>query len=192
MDRARRLDASFQAFNKCPDGHVMQQIRDNAWIGTEFLEWMLVNTLDPEALHFTDGPQSAWLDNRLVMSGPGSEGQQKVTVSGAQDRFSEVIHALQQGKEMCEATIFMDRLEHQWRMTLKGELFRFASVKCPTVRIDKDANIEDERLAIFYERVAVIEDGLALFDALLRDFFEMKKSEDKTQAYMERKANVLA
>lgn len=183
MQRARlvtpdALQDALAAENPSAEGSVMEQIRDNQWLGSEFLMWLLYGTTNARSDYQVtcDGPAAAgesfvaYLDNRFLLTGQGNEGAQKVTVVGPQDRFEEVRVALRQGKEVGEATIHMEKLEHQWRLTLKGELFQFGSFKCPTVRIEKGAELEDERLAVFYERMHVLEEGLQLFDSLLAAF----------------------
>lgn len=192
MQRVREIDPRLEMVNKSAEGaSVLEQIRDNAWIGTEFLEWLLVKTLAPDVLHLANEPTAYWLDDKLVMTGQGNEGQQKVTVCGAQDRFREVIFALQQGKQINEATIYMERQAHCWRLTLRGERFHFVSVKCPLQHPANRINQDDERLSVFYERVAVIEEGLALFDALLRAFLWMKRSAGESAAYADQRKAVL-
>ena len=183
MERARQVVAeplleALNAENSSVEGSVMEQIRDNQWLGSEFLMWLLYGTTNGRSDYrvCSNGPAAegesfiAYLDNRFLLTGQGNEGAQKVTVIGPQDRFEEVRVALRQGKEIGEATIHMEKLEHQWRMTLKGELFLFGSFKCPTVRIEKGAELEDERLAVFFERMHVVEEGIQLFNSLLAAF----------------------
>ncbi len=164
------------------DDPVTLQIEQGGWLGHEFLMWLMYQTTNSDSAYRVEcsGPAAAgepfraWLDERMVLGGSGSEGVQKVTVSGPQDSFDEVCVALRQGKQMSEATIYLDKYEHQWRMTFKGELFQFGSFKCPAIRIDKSAAVEDEQQAVFYERIHVLEEGLQLFDTLLRTFLHRR------------------
>jgi hypothetical protein len=59
-------------------------------------------------------------------------------------------------------------------MTLKGTVFQFASFKSPPVQIEKDniTDPADEREAVFYERMHLLEQGLQLFDSLYATFLE--------------------
>lgn len=161
---------------------VTQQIEQNAWLGHEFLLWLMYQTTNSDSAYQVEcrGPAAkgepfrSWLDERMVLAGSGNEGVQKVTVSGPQDNFEEVCVALGRGKEMSEATIYLDKYEYQWRVTLKGELFQFGSFKCPAVKIDKSAAMEDEQQAVFYERMHVLEEGMQLFDTLLHIFLRQR------------------
>ena len=168
------------------DGPVLEQIQENQWLGSEFMQWLMYRTTNGSSTYAVSctGPASgnesftAYLDDRLLLMGHGNEGAQKVTVVGPQDNFVEVCAALRQGKEIAEATIHFEKLEHQWRLTLKGEMFQFGSFKCPTVRIDKGAEIENEQQSIFYERMHVLEEGLQLFDSLFVAFLTQRLGGD--------------
>lgn len=191
MERARRvvpqhLQEALTALDHAPQGTVLEQIEGNRWLGSEFMQWLMYRTVNGGSSYAVScpGPAAAheqfcaFLDDRLLLVGSGSEGAQKVTVVGPQDNFVEVCAALRQGKEIAETTIYFEKLEHQWRLTLKGEMFQFGSFKCPTVRIEKGAEIKDEQLSIFYERMHVVEEGLQLFDSLLAAFLTQRLGDD--------------
>lgn len=180
------LQGALADIGSAVDAPVVQQIQDNLWLGSEFMQWLMYRTAGGQSAGggqyavSCPGPAAvgelfnAFLDNRFLLVGQGNEGAQKVTVVGPQDNFAEVCAALQQGKEIAEATIHFEKLEHQWRLTLKGEMFQFGSFKCPTVRIEKGANQDDEQLSIFYERMSVMDEGLQLFDSLLAEFLAVR------------------
>ena len=65
-------------------------------------------------------------------------------------------------------TLYLEKGELQWKMTLKGELFQFGSYRCPGIKLEKDALTDQnsERMAVFFERMYVLEEGLQLFDSL--------------------------
>ena len=120
----------------------------------------------------------AYINDRLVLIGGGDGGIQKISIIGSQDHFSEVRTALQNGKQITEATLYFEKEEYQWKMTLKGMAFQFASFKSPPVQIEKD-NITDqaaEREAVFYERMHVLEQGFQFFDSLYATFLETRLS----------------
>jgi len=160
---------------------VAAQIRDNQWLGWEFLLWLLQRGVNEEGEfsvcrpgHLGTGERfSAWIDDRIQFQGGSEEGSiQKVSVSGSQDSYLEAISALKGGKRITSATICMEKDENPWKLTLKGETFGFASLKCPQVRIEKDATVDQmsEREAVFYERMFLLEQGVQLFDSLFATF----------------------
>jgi hypothetical protein len=170
-----------EAANLAGSDAVAALIRDNQWLGWDFLLWLLQRGVNGEGEfgvcrpgHFSSGERfSAWIDDRIQFQGGSEEGSiQKVSVSGSQDSYLEAISALKGGKRITSATICMEKDENPWKLTLKGETFGFASLKCPQIRIEKDATVDQmsEREAVFYERMFLLEQGVQLFDSLFSAF----------------------
>lgn len=174
------LRPALEKANRAATGEVLDLIHENEWLGWDFLIWLLYQTMNESSDYKVNqaGPALvgesfvAYLNDRLILVG-GDEGVvQKVSIVGPQDRFSEVRAALQNGKQITEATLYLEKEEEMWKMTLKGMMFHFASFKCPPVQIEKD-NLTDEaneKEAVFYERMLLVEKGLQLFDSLYGAF----------------------
>jgi len=169
--------------NQANSDSVVALIRDNQWLGWDFMLWLLQRGLNGEGDfricrpgHFAVGEGfTSWIDDRILLQGGGEEGGiQKVSVSGSQDSYLEAISAIRGGKKITSATICMEKDENLWKLTLKGETFGFASFKCPQVRIERDNTVEEvsEREAAFYERMFLLEQGLQLFDSLFAAFLQ--------------------
>ncbi len=169
--------------NQANSDSAVALIRDNQWLGWDFMLWLLQRGLNGEGDfavrrpgHFAEGEGFAsWIDDRIQLEGGSEEGgMQKVSVSGSQDSYLEAISAIRGGKKITSATICMEKDENLWKLTLKGETFGFASFKCPQVRIERDSTVEEmsEREAAFYERMYLLEQGLQLFDSLYISFLE--------------------
>jgi hypothetical protein len=184
FERARKvvpaeLAQSLERANQAAGEGILEEIRDNQWLGAEFLLWLAWRALTGAGDYQVrgEGPAlagegfAAWLDDRLVLTG-GAEGGQKVAVTGPQDRFDEVRTALAGEKSLAEAVLHLEKGESAWRLNLKAPTFHFASFRCPGVKLEKDAltDAESERIAVFFERMALLEEGQQLFDSLLRDF----------------------
>lgn len=179
---------SLEKANQANSDSVVALIRDNQWLGWDFMLWLLQRGLNGEGEfpvcrpgHFSAGERfSAWIDDRIQLQGGGEEGGiQKVSVSGSQDSYVEAISALKGGKQITSATICMDKDDNLWKLTLKGETFGFAGFKCPQVRIERDATVEEmsEREAAFYERMYLLEQGVQLFDSLFTAFLKERLSD---------------
>ena len=179
---------SLESANLAGSDAVVALIRDNQWLGWEFMLWLLQRGVNGEGEfsvccpgHISTGEKfSAWIDDRIQFQGGGEEGGiQKVTVSGSQDSYLEAISALKGGKRITSATICMEKDENPWKLTLKGDTFGFASFKCPQVRVEKDATVDQmsEREAVFYERMFLMEQGIQLFDSLFTCFLTERLSE---------------
>jgi len=178
------LKPAFLKANRAATGDVLDLIHDNQWLGWDFLLWLTYRTMTQSSGYTVNQPGTAqegepfiaYLNDRLVLFG-GEEGNvQKVSVVGSQDRFSEVRAALKSGKQITEATLYFEKKEHQWKMTLRGLMFHFASFKSPSIKLEKDnMTVEaDEREGAFYERMYVLEEGLQLFDSLYAAFLEIR------------------
>jgi hypothetical protein len=163
---------------------ILEQIEANQWLGRDFLLWLMHETMNASSEYTVDQPGPAvsgngfvaYLNDRLLLAASSETGVQKVTVSGPQDHFSEVRTALQGGKDIHEAVLYMEKQEQLWKMTLKGSTFHFASFKAPPVTLEKD-DITDpsmEREAVFFERMYLLEEGLQLFDSLLSAFLKLR------------------
>ncbi len=172
------------AANKAGSEDALDLIVSNRWLGEEFLLWVMYRTMNSAAEYriCRPGPANAgelftaYLNDRLVLYSAAEDGMQKVTVLGPQDRFSEVRTALQQGKKISESALHFERGEEFWKVTLKGEMFYFASFKAPKVREERDNTVDggNERESLFFERMALLESGLQLFDSLFASFLAVR------------------
>ncbi|WP_020675332.1 recombination-associated protein RdgC [Geopsychrobacter electrodiphilus] len=171
--------------NQANSDTALEEIEANSWMGEELLQWLLYRSLNSDSGYAvcTPGPLlmnqpfNAWLDNRLLLVGSGTEGEQKISVAGPQDRFSEVCAALRSGKRIAEATLHLSLGEEQsWKLTLKGERFSFGGFRTPMIKPDKDP-VDDPKLeveAAFYSKMVSIEEGEQLFASLIKTFFERR------------------
>ncbi len=170
--------------NRAGSEAVLDLIRANLWLGADFLLWATYRTLNDSAEYRVERPGpalsgemfTAYVNDRMVLCGSGDDGAQKITVSGPQDRFDEVRMALTSGKMITEAALYLEKEEHLWKMTLKGELFQFASFKTPKVQEERDATVDyqNEREAVFFEKMHVLETGLQMFDSLFAAFLAVR------------------
>jgi hypothetical protein len=178
------LSESLQKANRAGSEAVLDLIRSNQWIGTDFFLWLTYRTLNESGEYgiLRPGPAgagepfTAYLNDRLVLCGSGDDGAQKITISGPQDRFGEVRLALSNGKMITEATLYLEKGEHIWKMTLKGEMFQFASFKTPKVHEERDSGVDEtsEKEALFFEKMYVMEVGLQMFDSLFAAFLSAR------------------
>jgi len=181
---AEGLKPALAQANQAGSEAVIDLVRSNQWLGWDFFLWLMFRTMHDTSEYRVSRPGPsrenepfvAYLNDRLVLLCAGENGVQKITVAGPQDHFSEVRTALSSGKRITEATLYLEKEEHTWKVTLKGELFHFASLKAPAVKIEKDNGVDEvsEREAVFYERMFVLEQGLQLFDSLYATFLTLR------------------
>jgi hypothetical protein len=170
--------------NRAPTGDVLNLIQDNQWLGWDFLLWLTYQTINQTSEYVVNQPGPAqegepfvaYLNDRLVLLGGGEGGIQKVSVVGSQEQFAEVRAALKSGKQITEATLYFEKEENQWKLTLRSLMFHFASFKSPSIQVEKDNTVHeaDEKEGAFYERMYLLEEGLQLFDSLYAAFLEIR------------------
>lgn len=185
------LQPALDQLNPAGTEAVLELIRENAWVGHDFLRWLLANTVGASGEYrvsqpgpaLANEPFVAFLDHRLVLDGGGAHGPQRITVAGPQEQFPEARAALAADKEISEGTVHLEKNEHAWKTTLKGELFQFRSFKAPSVKLERDEMTDEksEREALFYERMHVLAEGLQLFDSLFAAFLEERLAPDWAQ-----------
>lgn len=183
---APEMAEALQRCNRAGSEAALDLIRSNRWLGEDFLLWLLYRTMEESGEYRVTRPGTAnkgegfvaYLNDRLILVGTAGETVQKITVAGPQDHFTEVRTALKNGKAIVDATVYLEHGEDIWRMTLKGELFQFASLRGPAVHIERDntANEGEEREAIFYERMHILGMGMQLFDSLYETFLQRRLS----------------
>ena len=179
-----KLRPIFLKANRATTGDALNLIQDNQWLGWDFLLWLTYQTTNQPSEYSINqaGPGGegetfvAYLNDRLVLLGGGEGSVQKVSVVGSQEEFSEVRAALKSGKQITEATLYFEKEENQWKMTLRSLMFHFSSFKSPSIQIEKDNTVDeaDEKEAAFYERMSLLEEGLQLFDSLYATFLEIR------------------
>ena len=170
--------------NKAATDAILDLVKSNQWLGWDFLRWVMYRTMNESSEYrvnqsgpaTSEEPFIAYLNDRMVLCGAGENGAQKITASGPQDRFGEVRTALRNGKQITEATLHLERGEQLWKMTLKGEMFHFASFKAPRVKVERDAAVDEasEQEAVFYERMHLLEVGQQMFDSLYATFLAVR------------------
>lgn len=180
-----------QSANRAGSDSVLAQIEDNQWLGQDLLLWLVHQTMTASSEYIVTQPGPvckgsgfvAYVNDKICLQGAADNGPQKVTVSGFQDRFEEVQTALKNGKTISEATIFFECNENVWKATLKGKHFHFASLTSPAIKLEVEdlADEHTENLAVFYERMGLLETAMQLFDSLLSIYLEQRLSQDWAQ-----------
>jgi hypothetical protein len=183
--RAERLLAEEQRqaldrLNQASSKDVLLQIKKNRWLGWEFLQWLMYRSSEGSSEYKVaregvaeKGAQFiAFVHDRFVLIEEHEDGKRKSSITGPQKAFSEARKAIQSGKNISEATIYFEKDMFKWKLSLKGDIFAFASFSCPPVKIEKDGTTDPamERDAVFFERMALLETGIQLFESLFASF----------------------
>ena len=184
-DRLKKINQA-----SIPD--TLAQIQDNLWAGREFLLWLMFGTRKTDSVYKitqpgpfdNEEPYVAYLDDRIVLVGESEDenedGVRKSAITGSQSDFAEARKAIQKGKTITEGTIYFEKNDLTWKLTLKGDIFSFGSFKCPSVKIEKDELTDRaaEREAVFFERMHLLESGLQMFNSLYARFLFERMGKD--------------
>ncbi|HOM29231.1 MAG TPA: recombination-associated protein RdgC [Deltaproteobacteria bacterium] len=185
MARARSLLsedmlALLEREDKASSDDVLLQIKKNRWVGWEFLLWLTERTARGAQTYEVgrDGPLdagerfSAYVHDRFVLASEHEEGRRTTSITGPQREFSEVRQALLGGKNITDALVYLEKEERVWRLVLRSDIFSFSSFACPVARLERDDTVDpvQERIALFYERMSLLETGIQLFDSVYKTF----------------------
>jgi hypothetical protein len=187
MSRAHRVLAPeqqqvLQREDQAPSKDVLLQIKRNRWVGWDFLLWLMYQTGNGSSVYTVNqqGPLEqgerflAYLQDRFVLRAEHEEGVRKSSIVGPQREFVEARSAVADGKNIIEAVIHLEKESSAWKTALKADIFAFGSFACPGVRIERDEITDplQERIAVFYERMSLMETGLQLFDSVFSSFLQ--------------------
>lgn len=156
---------------------VLDNIRANTWIGSDFLFWLFYQTLSAGSEYpvVTSGPVDAgtefiaYTGSKLALVGSNQEGKQKVVVSGPQRNYEEVKTALRQGKAMTEGSVVFELGDQVFKLSTKADRLSISGLSMPPLVVEDIQDLSDrfaEQMAYFYERMGQIETALQLFDSL--------------------------
>ena len=174
---------------------MLGQMAGTGWLSEDFFSWLLAETIDGsgEFRVTTPGladmghPFVAYLHNRILLKGSVETGE-KITVTGDQGGFQEVRSALQNSKNISEASIVLEQEEESWGFTLKGELFHLGSFATPPPLPAQEDG--DDRESLFYEKIALIEKGIQLFASLFAEFIQIRLT-DRWQDHCKKMESLL-
>ncbi len=147
-----------------------QLIRNRAWLGREFLTWLLWRSEAGEPLVELDGAGVTVLfTSKLLLRGVQGD-VVEVAARGAQAPYSaQVRRALDAGLLVHQARLRFTRGEQVYEATLDAEFLDVRSAKLPELLTEE----EDDRLQ---ERLHLVEQLSAMVDALAGDFLEVRAS----------------
>lgn len=154
-------------------------LREKAFLGREFLTWLWFKSDQGGGMIEIPGKRTAevlFLD-RMTLDLSDAETPQIVTLKGQQSELREGLAALKEGKKIEEARISVRAGDNDFAMTLKGTWFSFGSLRTPPILPAGEAEKEEEAEATFLEKVALVEEGLAIIDDLFTYFLNVRLSD---------------
>jgi len=151
-----------------------EKMADTEFLGREFLVWLWFRSETREGVFDLEdiGTVEIWLDGKMTLESEGEERGEKVICAGAAARLKEARFALTKNKKPTQATLRMLKGDDEWSFSLDSAWLNFSSLKTPKVVQD----VREDPDGLFYERMFLIEQPIAVMDALFSRFVELRLS----------------
>lgn len=142
--------------------------RGSAYLGREFLTWLLWRTNSGDALAEVDGePITALLVDRITLKGIAGEATE-ISARGVMAPYAEVVRfAIDKGLAVHSARLRLTHGERVYQVSLDAERFDLRSGKLPDLLTEE----EDDRIS---ERLFLVEKLSEIVEALLAAFLEVR------------------
>lgn len=159
-------------------------MEEKRFLGQEFLTWLWFKSDERGGTVYLPGTgdvQVVFEKHMLLEYGEG-EAHEKVICQGLQAELREARTGLVMGKKLEQARLLIAWGDHEWRLTLKGSLFEFKSVKPPKTMSSKEDSQDQEAIeARLLDRIGMIEMANRTVDGLFRMFLEIRVSREWPQ-----------
>lgn len=151
-----------------------ERVKQTEFLGREFLVWLWYRSETQEAVFDLGeiGPVELWFEGKVVLEGDGEERGNEVTCKGAGSRLREARFALARNKKVTQAAIRMLKGDDEWSFTLDAVWLDMHSLKTPRVMQD----VQEDPDGLFYERMFLIEQPMAVVQALFSRFILLRLS----------------
>ncbi len=153
---------------------VLDRVRNTEFLGQEFLLWLWYRSETQEGIFpLEDGGRAElWFDGRMTLESEGGGVRESITCSGNQPEMREARFALTAGKQITQAGLKLTAGENEWSFQMDSTWMNFKSLKTPPVMQDRKEDPE----GLFYEKVYLLEQPVAVMDVLFRRFIELRLS----------------
>ena len=159
-------------------------IDEKRFLGQEFLTWLWFKSDERGGTVYLPGTgdvQVVFEKHMLLEYGEG-ESHEKVICQGLQAELREARTGLVMGKKLEQARILLAWGDHEWRLTLKGSLLEFRSVKPPKSMSSKDESSDPGAIeARLLDRIGMMERAVGAVDGLFHLFLKVRVSRDWPQ-----------
>jgi len=138
----------------------VDDLQDHAFLGREFLTWLLWRAERGEATFGEEDPFTFAFGGRARLQGLQGDVNDAVLKGPSPAMSIEARGGIGAGRTVREAELRVSRGEREWRFTLVADTFDLRSVKLPALLTEE----EDDR---FLERISLLEE----LDGLVKDSF---------------------
>lgn len=153
--------------------------KEKIFLGQEFLTWLwIVSEINGNLLNIK--PQGAielWFENRMVLeSGEGGD-RKSVACQDPSAQWAEAHTALRRAKKLTKARLKVRTEEKEWGLSLAADTLAPQGVKFPQTFASGEEE-EDSEIGKFMERVALLNELMAIVESLFKEFLEIRLTGD--------------
>jgi hypothetical protein len=153
---------------------MLNEIQDKAFLGQEFLAWLLLTSMKDGPAFNLPGiePFEIHFDRQITLEGEDT-GARKIAVTGSTLYIApEVIASLRTGKLVSKAKLRFMWREATWDATINGATFDVSAVRVPVPNIPE---VEEQFLMRLRELEAFMDFLMKVFHHFLSLRFDKKK-----------------
>lgn len=154
--------------------NLLERVEQAGFVGREFLVWLWYRSETNDGVFEIPelGPVELWFDGGITLKSEQGEAVETVTCSGGGSASREARFALAGGKMITRASLRLIRGEDEWTFVLDSDWLDFRSLRTPRVMQD----VREDPDGLFYERIFLIEQPVAVVEALFKEFVLLRVS----------------
>ena len=153
---------------------VVDKVKGTEFLGRDFLVWLWFYSESHNGAFDIPGGGvvDLWLEGRVVLESADEERTETVTCTGENPGLREARFALSAGKKLTQARIRLTVGDNEWTFLLDSTWLNFKSLRTPRVMQDR----KDDPDGVFYEKIYLVEQPIAVMDALFAQFIKLRLS----------------
>jgi recombination associated protein RdgC len=157
---------------------LLEHIAKTEFLGSEFLTWLWFKSETNNGLFDIEevGKIELWFYDDLKLEKGGKLDKESLVCKGSASDLKEAKLGLSAGKKLKEARIKLIVDDEEWFLTLDSLYLDFKQLKTPKVEIDSFESEQNEKDALFYEKIFLIEKAVSIIDNLLQLFIKDRMS----------------
>lgn len=159
--------------------NLIERVKQTEFLGREFLTWLWFRSESQEGVFDLAelGTVEILFEGRMTLESDGEEQGNKVTCAGAGTRLNEARFALTRGKTVTQVSLRLIKGDDEWSFSLDAAWLNLSGLKVPKVMQDAREDAD----GLFYERMFLIEQPLAVANALFEEFIRLRVSPEWEQ-----------
>ncbi len=159
--------------------NLIERVKQTEFLGREFLTWLWFRSESQEGVFDLAEPGTVEIlfEGRMTLESDGEEQGNKVTCAGTGTRLNEARFALTRGKKVTQVSLRLIKGDDEWSFSLDAAWLNLSGLKVPKVMQDAREDAD----GLFYERMFLIEQPVAVVNALFEEFIRLRVSPEWEQ-----------